>query len=211
MLLAASGLAREVADAARAAGGHRPVAVLDDDPARTGTSLSGLPVTGPIASVVDHPDAEFVICAGSGAARSAIADRVRAVGIGPERWATVLHPSASLADSCLVGPGSVLLANVTLTADVTVGAHVVAMPNVVLTHDDAVDDFATLCAGVTLGGEVRIGRAAYLGMSSCVRQRRSVGAGAVLGMGSVLLVDLPAGETWVGVPARPIGSLATLS
>ena len=34
--------------------------------------------------------------------------------------------------------------------------------------------------------------------------RRELGADATVGMGSVVLDDVPAGETWVGVPARPI-------
>ena len=76
------------------------------------------------------------------------------------------------------------------------------MPGVTLTHDDVVEDFATLAAGVSLGGGVRIGRAAYLGMNSCVRERTRVGAGTRIGMGAAVLADVPDGETWAGVPAR---------
>jgi acetyltransferase-like isoleucine patch superfamily enzyme len=116
----------------------------------------------------------------------------------------VIHPSVWVPRSCTVGEGTVLLANVVMTTDVTVGRHVVVMPNAVFTHDDHLDDFATVCAGVTLGGNVQIGRAGYLGMNSSVRERCGIGENAVLGMGSVLLQDLPAGESWVGSPARPI-------
>ena len=76
-----------------------------------------------------------------------------------------------------------VLANVTMTADVTVGEHVVLMPQVVLTHDDVVADYATLCAGVVLGGTVHIGAGAYLGMNSSVRQGIRVGRDATLGHG----------------------------
>ncbi len=56
------------------------------------------------------------------------------------------------------------------------------------------------------GGGVVVGRAAYLGMSSSVRENVRVGERATLGMGAALLVDQPDDQTWVGVPARPLGA-----
>ncbi|MEI7057909.1 NeuD/PglB/VioB family sugar acetyltransferase [Nocardioides sp. CCNWLW239] len=200
VLVAASGLAAEVA---AAASGYDQIVAVDDDRERWGTVVGGAKVIGPVELVSDC-GADLVVCAGSGRVRRRLVERLLDHRVAPERFATVVHPDASVADGCEVGPGSVLLAGARLTAQVTVGQHVVVMPNVVLTHDDIVEDFATVCAGVALGGEVVVGEAAYLGMNSSVRQRLTVGAGAVLGMGAVLLEDLPAGETWAGVPARPL-------
>jgi acetyltransferase-like isoleucine patch superfamily enzyme len=53
-----------------------------------------------------------------------------------------------------------------------------------------------------LGGGVRIGRGAYLGMNASVREGTSVGAGATIGMGAAVLGDVPRNQTWAGVPAR---------
>ena len=78
------------------------------------------------------------------------------------------------------------------------------MPHVTLTHDNRIEDFATLCAQVVLGGSVHVGETAYLGMGSSAREGVAIGTEATLGMAAVLLEDLPAGATWAGCPARPL-------
>jgi sugar O-acyltransferase (sialic acid O-acetyltransferase NeuD family) len=124
------------------------------------------------------------------------------LGLPESRYATVIHPSAQIAESCAIGPGSVILALATLTAAVEVGAHVAVMPQVVLTHDVVVADYATLASGVVLGGGARIERGAYLGAGALIREQVVVGAWAQVGMGSVVLRDVPAAQVWVGSPAR---------
>ena len=126
------------------------------------------------------------------------------LGIQESRYATAVDPSVQYPEGCRIGRGSILLRNVTLTAAVTLGAHVVAMPSVTFSYDDDVSDFATFAAGVSLGGGVRVGRAAYLGINSSVRERTSVGDYATIGMGAAVLSNVPDGETWVGVPAHQI-------
>lgn len=204
ILLAAGGLAREVLASVRSAGVHTVRGFLDDDPALAGTTIDGVPVLGAVADVLENPGAGLVVCAGKGGARERIVQRLASLGVGTDRFATVIDRTAVVPAGSTVGAGSILLAQVVLTAAVRLGAHVVAMPNVTLTHDDDVADFATFAAGVSLGGGVRIGRGAYLGMNASVREHCAVGAGAVVGMGSAVLTDVPDGETWAGTPARPL-------
>ena len=203
LVVAAGGLAREALAVVALTGEHDEVRVLDDDPRLWGSSVAGQPVVGGVELVAEFEDHEVLVCAGSGHARRALVERLTSAGVGEHRWATVIHPSASVATGCRVGAGSVVLAGVVMTADVLVGRHVVLMPQVTLTHDDRVADFATLCAGVTVGGGVRVGSGAYLGMAASVRNGVRVGRDAVLGMGAALVSDLPDEQTWVGVPARP--------
>ncbi|AYG03191.1 acetyltransferase [Gryllotalpicola protaetiae] len=202
LLVAASGLAREIIAAAPR--GIRFIGVLDDDDSKVGSTLGGVPVLGGLEKIDRRGDAKVAVCAGKGASRRGLVNRLGEFGLTDADYATLIAPSVRVPADCSIGIGSVLLPGVVLTSNVFVGRHVVAMPNVTLTHDDEVDDFATLCAGVSLGGGVSIGEAAYLGMNSSVRENTRVGAGATLGMGAALLADLPERETWVGVPARPL-------
>ena len=58
-------------------------------------------------------------------------------------------------------------------------------------------------------GKVHIKHNALLGAFSTVRAGVTVGEGAVVGMDSLLLKDVPAKELWGGVPAKKIRKLKT--
>ena len=204
LLVGASGLAREVMSVVALRHVGLPVNLVDDDSATWGTLHGLTPVLGSIDLVADLVEHEVVVTVGRGDRRLQVVSRLARAGMDPARFGQLVHPRVLLPHGCSIGRGSIALDGVVLTADVEVGRHVVLMPHVTLTHGCVVRDFATLCAGVALGGDVEVGEAAYIGMNASVREGVRIGAGATVGMGSVVLHDVPPGETWVGVPARPI-------
>lgn len=208
LLIAATGLAREVLATVRCSGRYDVAGFLDEDEDLAGTEVDGAPVLGTIDDSIHYPHTFFVVCLDSGRLRQVVVERLNGLGIGTNRFATVIDSSVRIPEGCRIGRGSVLLQNVSLAASVTLGSHVLAMPGVILAHDGVVADYATFAAGTSIGGDVRIGRGAYLGMNSSVRGGTLIGQYSTIGMGAAVLGDVPAGETWVGVPARPVDHYA---
>ena len=205
VIVGAGGFARETAAAATAAGWN-VLGFTDDDPALPGTTRSGLPVLGAVGSVPDMSGTAVVVCVGNPRDFTTRKRIVERLGLPVERYATVVHPSAEIGTGCTVGPGTVLLAGTVLTADVSVGSHVAVMPQVVLTHDDRIGDYATVASGVRLGGGAVLQEGAYVGAGALIRESVTVGSWSLVGMGSVVLRDVPPGQVWAGNPARLLRS-----
>jgi sugar O-acyltransferase (sialic acid O-acetyltransferase NeuD family) len=208
VLIGSGGFGRETIEVVRAINDASPaprwdlLGFLDDDPARRGERIGGIPVLGGAAQLAQLDGARAVVCTGhpgNFASKRAIVERL---GLGPERYATLVHPAAVVPASCRLGAGTVVLAGAVLTTDVEIGAHVGVMPQAVLTHDDRVADYAIIAAGVRLAGGVQVREGAYLGSGCLVRENRTIGAGALVGMGAVVTTDVPDGEVWAGMPAR---------
>lgn len=214
LLIGAGGFARETAELVRAVNRHTPtwrlLGLLDDDPRLHGTRIGDVAVIGPSEAVHDHPEALVTACVASPDNPLGRLVLVARLGLPAERYATLVHPTATVPESAAIGPGSVLHANTVLTADVELGSHVAVMPAVVLTHDDRIGDGVTFGAGARVAGDVTIEDGAYVGSGALLREHIVVGSGSVVGMGAVVTQSVPPGEVWAGVPARLLRSANTL-
>lgn len=207
LIVGAGGFGRETAallNALRAKGEFEAAGFADDSEELQGRTIVGLPVLGPVDVAGELDEHGVVVTVGNPRSFDVKRSIVGRLGLDRSRYVTLVHPTASIGSQVAMGEGTVVLAGCVATQGVTIGRHVAMMPNVVLTHDDEVGDFAILGAGARLGGGVKVGEGAYVGSGVSVRESILIGSGAMVGMGAVVVNDVPPGETWVGVPARPL-------
>lgn len=71
-----------------------------------------------------------------------------------------------------------------------------------IAHNCWLEGDTAMAAPCRANGSVHIGRNAYLA-GAVVRNQRAVGENAFVGLGAVVVKDVPPGETVAGNPARP--------
>jgi UDP-3-O-[3-hydroxymyristoyl] glucosamine N-acyltransferase len=74
-----------------------------------------------------------------------------------------------------------------------------------IAHNTVIGKKSILNAHVMVCGSVVIGDDCWVAPSAALRDQIRMGSRAKLGMGAVALKDIPDDETWIGVPARPVG------
>ncbi len=77
------------------------------------------------------------------------------------------------------------------------------MGHVHLNHDACVGNEVTMSGHAVAAGHVTIDDGANIGLGAVIHQRRTVPAGAMIGMQAAVTTDLPPFVVSMGVPARP--------
>jgi len=200
-----SGHARVLLDLIAAQGGN-VVAFVDARPVPT--LLAGVPV------LLGH--AGFAEWAGALAGDVSKACGVIAIGRqGPDRLHVVgrfasagvalpvlVHATASVSPSAVLGQGSQVLAQAVVAAGAVLGDVCIVNHRASVDHECQLADSVTVAPGATLCGGVHVGRDVFIGAGATVLPRVSIGAGAMVGAGAVVTRDVPAGAVVVGNPAR---------
>jgi len=127
----------------------------------------------------------------------------RLAGIGLT-WATIVHPQAVIAPSASLGVGVFVGPQAMIHTAAEVAAHATINSAAVIEHHVRVGVGTHVAPAVVLGGGVHLGDWSFIGLGARVRDHLTIGTGAVIGMGAVVVSDVPADALVVGNPARPI-------
>lgn len=85
-----------------------------------------------------------------------------------------------------------------------VGSRTLLMAHTHIGHDAQVGADCELAPGAVICGHAILEDGVKVGANASVRPFIRVGKGARIGMGAVVVKDVPAGEVWAGNPARRI-------
>lgn len=146
-----------------------------------------------------HRGAEVALAVGDNARRKAIQQACAEAFSFP----IIVHPSAVLAASCSIGPGTVVMPGVVINAQARVGDFCVINSAAVIEHDCRLGNFVTVAPRGCVCGACALGEGSYVGAGATVIQDVTLGPWSLVGAGGVVCRNVEANTLVAGVPAKP--------
>lgn len=201
LIVGAGGHAKVVIDAIRCLhGADCLLQLVDDDLRLVLESVMGLPVIVPVATGLGA-GRRFHVAIGGNLLRARVAQDCLRAGL---QYQTVVHPWSIVAASATLGQGCFVAGGGVVGPEASLGEGCIVNHGAVVDHDCRIGDFCHIGPNATLAGKVQLGAQVLIGAGANILPGVSVGDGCVVGAGAVVLHDMPAGTTYVGVPARRI-------
>lgn len=119
-----------------------------------------------------------------------------------DRLISLVDPQAFVSQTAHIGKGCVIYPNCYIGLHAILDDYVFCLHACTINHDVRIGKRSVLASQVTLAGSVEVESHCYLGQSCSIRQFIKVGAGSLIGMGSVVVKDVPPGSVMAGNPAR---------
>jgi len=143
----------------------------------------------------------FVLGIGNPVTRMRLAGRFETTGHEP---VTLIHPSATFGSDVILGVGVVVASHVSITTNVKISDHSHINVNSTISHDCQISRFVTISPSCSVSGNVTLQERVMLGANCAILPGLTVGEGAVVGAGAVVISDVDSNTTVAGVPAHQI-------
>lgn len=156
--------------------------------------FAGYPVLGTIDALSQYPQTAIV----------ADNEFPKDIAIPEERLVTLIDPSSYVHPTAQIGRGCVIYPGCFIGLQAVIGDRVFMLSGCIVNHDDKVEDRVVFASGVSLAGSVHVEEGVYLGQASTVRQFLRIGKNSLVGMGTVVVRDVPPKIVVVGNPARKL-------
>jgi len=175
----------------------------DSDERKSGTLHDGYPVHGPIEQIAGRfTDQVWYFCAvGDNSARQRLSGAANALGWKP---ATLIHPTALVADSARVLAGTYVGPCSVVSNNARIGKHVIINTHVSVGHDVVVGDYCQLSPGSRISGFSCLEELAFIGSNAVLMPQTHVGHGGVVGACSLGRGQIERNTTVCGVPGRVV-------
>ena len=102
------------------------------------------------------------------------------------RYTYLIHPSATVASSALIGMGTVIMAGAVVQARAQIGEHCIINTGATVDHDCALSDFVHVSPGANLCGGVTVCEGAWIGANATVIQGMKIAPWTVVPAGSTV-------------------------
>lgn len=180
-----------------------------NDSLKSGDELGGFPVLGKVddAPGFNKKGCYFIFALVTVKQAYERIQILHQIGIPPEKFATLKHPTAVVSRNVRLGYGVVLMPGVIISPDVTIGNHTQLYANSFVGHDTRVGDFCFIANNASVGGAITVEEGVHIGSNCSIRERITLGKWSIVGLGSVVLKDVEPFTTVAGNPARVIGSV----
>jgi acetyltransferase EpsM len=118
-----------------------------------------------------------------------------------DRLATIIHKTAFVARSAVLGPGVFIMSNCYVGPGVKMGYCSLMMANSLLGHNTTVGPLCHFSVGSITSSYIEIGKASDVALGAKVLEKRKIGNYAVAGANSLITHDIPDYEIHIGSPA----------
>ena len=178
--------------------------IVDNDPARIGEKLLGIPIIGDDSTVFLHPAHSVRLVNGLGSVGLSMRRQVLFQNLKGKGYTfhSVVHPSAIIASEVTLSEGAQIMAGVVIQPGTQIGQNTIVNTRASIDHDCRIGDHVHVAPGVTLSGGVTIGSGGHIGTGATVIQGISIGPNSLVAAGAVVVRDVEEGTTVRGVPAR---------
>jgi acetyltransferase EpsM len=132
-------------------------------------------------------------------------DKLLMLQIPPSKLPTLIHPTCVISRHSNIGYGCCIQPFVSIGPNVKIGNHVQIYAQALVGHGAIIENYSYIANNACIGADVHLNEGAYIGTNASTIEFIKIGKWSVVGMGSVVLKDIPDYMKFAGNPAKNIG------
>lgn len=171
---------------------------------QVGEKINGIPVVGSLSDAhkLAKEGYQFIYTIYKMGHQPQRMELFKSLGISEDQMYTFVHPMAYVAPDVHLAPGVAVMPNASISPNTSVGMGTLVMSNAFIGHDTTIGRHCFIAATSCVGSYIKVEDGVWVGFNATIRGKQTIGSCSAIGIGSVVVSDIPEQELWIGNPAR---------